>query len=389
MTAETQRGRSFCCKRPSYIVPESELSHSPECDLLPPTDQGHLRKYLATLGVAIVVASIAVGGFILQMQSDLLVEQKKINEASETGRLALDKKQHIILFLFQWAPLALGALAAFGIGLAIYGLKGWAKKQKTIDQKEETEAEKVKVELESLQASEGRKALERERDVEAALKEIARDGSEEALGDLECESVGGPQGSDEGDAEAGRHSDGSVPTGDAPSATASAAKGAVSRAEARNEIVALENAFIQKLSSLFGKDNVVNGAQILPAAQQDSEELGIYIDAVAVDPVSRQGFALELKSLRSTTPFRYYNALITCALAAKRLREMKMFSAQSFKPVLVIIIEDDEIGMSRIGLFRYQLEQVADLFAEAPKILIYAREQFMSLKNHELLYGLA
>ncbi|MFI5589817.1 hypothetical protein ACIA5G_32540 [Amycolatopsis sp. NPDC051758] len=361
--------------------------------MLPPTDQGHLRKYLATLGVAVVVASIAVGGFILQMQNDLLVEQKKINESSEVGRLALDKKQHIILFLFQWSPFVLGALALLGVGLAGFGLKGWSRKQKVIDRKEESEAAKVQVELEGLRASEQLKAVERERAVEAALKESAREESESASGAPEYEPITRPEGVDDAQSEVESPPGSGAGESPAPedrstSTTAPSSKSSVSRVDARNEIMMLETTFIQKLSALFGENNVVNGAQILPVGR-DADEAGIYIDAVAVDPASQQGFALELKSLRSTTPVRYYHALIQCVLAARSLRGHDMFSAKSFKPVLIIVIEDDEIGMERIGRFRHQLGRVADLFQETPKILIYTREEFMTLESHRLLYGLA
>lgn len=361
--------------------------------MLPPTDQGHLRKYLATLGVAVVVASIAVGGFILQIQNDLLVEQKKINDASETGRLAFDKKQHIILFLFQWSPLALGLLALSGIGLAVYGLRGWSKKQKVVDQKEENEAAKVKVELESLRASEHRKALERERAVEAAIEESSRESSSVTLDDSAAEFADRPESYDglaDGVEPLSRAGSGEVATSEkAPTVTtAPSLREPVSRSDARSEIMLLETTFVKKLSSLFGDANVIDGAQVMPS-RREASEAGIYVDAVAIDPASRQGFALELRSLRSTTPFRYYHALITCVLAAQGLQDRKMFSARSFKAVLVIVIEDDEVGTERISRFRDRLESVADLFKDVPKVLIYTREEFMSLEGHRLLYGLA
>lgn len=165
--------------------------------MLSPTDQGHIRKYLTTLGVAIVVASLGIGGFLLQTQSDLLVEQDKLAKLTPAARAAIERKQQIVLAATHWAPLVLGALAALGVGLAAWGLVGWRRKQLELDAKDraelgkiEGERDKIHAELAAMQMTAAEKAEELEQEAEELVRDDRsrhrEDGDEEAPGEPEA-----------------------------------------------------------------------------------------------------------------------------------------------------------------------------------------------------------
>ncbi|MCR6482050.1 hypothetical protein M8542_04430 [Amycolatopsis sp. OK19-0408] len=346
--------------------------------MLPPTDQGHLRKYLATLGVAIVVAAIAVGGFLLQAQNDLLIEQSKLNQASATGRAAIEQKQRIILFVLQWSPLALGILAAGGIGLAVFGLCGWAKRQKVLDQKDALEVEKGTAELEGLRATNRMREQERER----AVDEVIADSTEgEAVG---LASSGGDSESSTAPGKSGARGDGA-----AISIESVDGEDAAPRSSVRDEIIAVERELMRKLSQVFGEAYVVNGAQIGGETPGEAgPERLVYLDAVAVDPATKQGFAIDVRLMRSTSSWRYYSGLVNCVKGAIELERLRLHDASSFTPVMIAVIEDHEIGMSRIARFRILLEEAATLFINRPKVLIYSREQFFAMADNRFLFDL-
>jgi hypothetical protein len=49
------------------------------------TDQSHLRKYLATLGVVIFAGVISLSGLFLRLQDDLLIKQSDLDVFQHLG----------------------------------------------------------------------------------------------------------------------------------------------------------------------------------------------------------------------------------------------------------------------------------------------------------------
>lgn len=360
--------------------------------MLPPTDQGHLRKYLATLGVAIVVASLAIGGFILQTQSDLLVEQSKINSASPTGRAALEKKQHLILLVMDWSPLVLGLLSLFGIALAIYGLRGWSKRQEVLDAKDRLDVEKTQAELDGLRASAQVVEEEKERAINEVLDEEPGDALREAVGSSD-DADQSPELGDIGSRPGGSGVEVNGETPDIPAGKSQAGRVDVSnprareaaRVATRQDIELLEGEFTQKLAQIFGARNVVAGAEV--RKQSSDSPSGVFLDAVAIDPPSKAGFAFELKLNRHAILSNFYHGLIRSVVGARDLEDRRSLSAIKFTPVLVIVLSD-ETSTSKIQSLKMRLNSIVDVFIKSPKVLVYKREQFASLTSRQLYYDL-
>ena len=112
-----------------------------------PTDQSHFLKYVTTLGVAIVVATLGVGGVLLQTQSDLMIDRAKIATLTPTAQDALQQKQQDIALLLKIAPWVSAGLIAGGLILCTYGLLKWKNRQIALDEKDALEIAKLKTEI--------------------------------------------------------------------------------------------------------------------------------------------------------------------------------------------------------------------------------------------------
>jgi hypothetical protein len=113
------------------------------------TDPTHLRRYFATLGAAIAVGTFSVAGLFLNLQQDLLVTQSTFEKLTPTARAALMRRQEYLSFgtaILPWFVLV-GFLS--GIGLSVYGMAGWAKRQKVIDEREDIGLHKERARLTS------------------------------------------------------------------------------------------------------------------------------------------------------------------------------------------------------------------------------------------------
>lgn len=174
-----------------------------------PTDQTHLRRYFATLGVAIAVGTLSLAGFFLQLQQQLLVTNSTLVKVTPTARQAILRRQEYLYLgtlILPWFVLV-GFVG--GIGLAIFGIAGWARRQKVIDEREDVGLRREKVELHHLTGAEREAKLDRE------VKESAREGSS-----------------------------GFVHTRSA------------NVSNVRSEIIAIENALVVKLRELYGESDV-------------------------------------------------------------------------------------------------------------------------------------
>lgn len=97
------------------------------------TDQSHYRKYLATLGVALFVASVSLGGFILQLKGDLDIRVDDLSRLTRTAQSVIGLRHQLLLGLTVAAPYVIAAGVIGGIWLTIFGLKGWAQVQAELD----------------------------------------------------------------------------------------------------------------------------------------------------------------------------------------------------------------------------------------------------------------
>jgi hypothetical protein len=134
------------------------------------TDQTHLRRYFATLGVAIAAGTLSLAGLFLKLQQDLLVSQSTLASVTPTARSALLRRQEYLSVgtdVLPWFVLV-GFLG--GAGLSIYGIAGWARRQKVIDEREDIGLRTERVKF--LQLTDTEKADKLERDAKESAREI-------------------------------------------------------------------------------------------------------------------------------------------------------------------------------------------------------------------------
>lgn len=134
------------------------------------TDQSHLRKYLATLGVAVVAGVITVSGLFLRLQDDLLVKESELSELTPSAEETIKLRQQYLETATAVLPWFVCIGGGTGVGLAAYGLVGWARRQEIADERED-------IELRRLTAEE--RVAQLLYDAEAAVEDGASDTSEQ------------------------------------------------------------------------------------------------------------------------------------------------------------------------------------------------------------------
>lgn len=130
-------------------------------------DASHLRKYLATLGVAIIVGTISLASLVMRLQSELLVKQSELAELTPIARDTIERRQRYASVVTDLVPFLLLLGCMLGIGLAIYGIRGWTKRQAVTDEIEDLARDRSRTEVRRLTDSERLEKIEDE--VESAV----------------------------------------------------------------------------------------------------------------------------------------------------------------------------------------------------------------------------
>lgn len=125
-------------------------------------DASHLRKYLATLGVAIFAATVSLAGLAMRVQAELLVKQSELALLTPTARHTIERRQHYASVVTAFLPCMLLLGCLLGIGLAVYGISGWAKRQQVADDIEDSVREEKLLSVRALTDAERLKRLEDE-----------------------------------------------------------------------------------------------------------------------------------------------------------------------------------------------------------------------------------
>ena len=256
------------------------------------TDQTHLRRYFATLGVAIAAGTLSLAGLFLKLQQDLLVTKSTLANVTPSAREALLRRQDYLTFgtyVLPWFVL----VGLGGLGLSAYGLVGWARRQKIIDEREDIGLFKERAELHKL--TEEEKAEKLDRDVE--------------------ESAGEPPTVSAGE---------QLPT--LPN------RPETDMTRVRTEIVIIEGTLREKLAELYQRpDSVLTGVSVQGNSGQRLE-----IDAAVVNDPERPIF-FEVKYAASNV-----NVVRQILAGLQKLTRLTTTVALSnARRVLVIIVTDD------------------------------------------------
>jgi hypothetical protein len=252
------------------------------------TDQSHLRRYLTTLGVAIAAGTLSLAGLFLKLQQDLIVTQPTLARLTPTARATLLKRQDYLSF--GTAILPWFVLVGFfgGIGLAAYGMIGWARRQKVIDEREDIGLRKERVELRQLTDTERSNKLDRE----------ARESVEEP-------SMTSPS----------------------PSST--------SLTDVRTEIAILENALVQKLRTIYSPRDV-----LASAVTYSHDGAAVEVDAV-VNPAGNDTVVFEIKYASNSDSRAIANRVFDGFQQLMRATSNLASGKVNPTGVLVVVLSDD------------------------------------------------
>jgi hypothetical protein len=334
-----------------------------------PTDQSHFRKYLATLGVAIVVGSLGLGGYYLQAQSDLLISLDQISKLTPTAQAALRKKQDIILAAAQFAPWVIGILLLVDIWISVTGLVGWSKRQSVIDRKDDLELNKLDAEYRAMTNPEKEKKAQLEAIDLLSAEIVALTESDER----ETEPLDASEETPSGEKT-------TEPT--APVEYAGADPHNIkSMPSLMSEVVRAETLLSRKLIASFGGGHVLTGARI-------STELSkgwLEVDALVVREHRRKQAPMlfELKLIRrpGSVSRTLTSALTHIALAAEFV---EVGLAPDPLAIAVILIDEKTIGMDSLSRLKIEIKNQARVIrtalARPPIVLTYGVTEFESLK---------
>jgi hypothetical protein len=262
------------------------------------TDQTHLRRYFATLGVAIAAGTLSLAGLFLKLQQELLVTQTTLATVTPTARDALLRRQEYLSFgtvVLPWF-VRIGLLG--GVGLSAYGMIGWAKRQRVIDEREDIGLRREQVEL--LQLTDTEKADKLDRDAKEAARE---------------------------------------------SASAFSRTNQAIFANVRTEIVMIEQVLVEKLSEIYGPNDVLSSV-----VMQTPEGQRLEADVV-VRPRKSGPTIFELKY--ASTPNGVMNRILNGLHQV--VRAARLTNAEG---VLVIVVSDDFTPM-RIEQLNARARQMA------------------------------
>lgn len=113
-----------------------------------------LNKFLVSVGVALMTISILIVWLFFREPFDLLLEQKTIDNLTETAKTIILTRQGQVSYLLWIIPWVALILFLLGLTSLIIGLIRWLKKQRLLDERDELTNKKLQKELEKLSEKE-------------------------------------------------------------------------------------------------------------------------------------------------------------------------------------------------------------------------------------------
>ena len=110
------------------------------------TDQGHVTKYMTTLGVAMVAGTLTLAGLFLRVQEALLLPQGEIELLTPLAQSTMTRRQGYLDVATSILPYFVAVGTVAGLLLVAAGLFGWMKRQRISDTLEDIALEKGKAE---------------------------------------------------------------------------------------------------------------------------------------------------------------------------------------------------------------------------------------------------
>ena len=132
-------------------------------------EYGDVNRFLVSTGLVLISLSLAVPYFYLSDDFGLYIEQEKVKTFSVTIQTIISDKETIIKTIQKYIPWTSLGLFVTGLGLLVVGLIRWFKRQGKIDERENLDIQKLKLEIDDLTPEEKREKAK----VEVQANEIA------------------------------------------------------------------------------------------------------------------------------------------------------------------------------------------------------------------------
>jgi hypothetical protein len=328
------------------------------------TDQSHFRKYLTTLGVAVMAGTLSLAGLFLRLQQDLLVSKSTLAGLPSNARDALVRRQDYLTIATWFLPWFVIAGSLGGLCLSIFGMVGWAQRQRVSD------------ELEDIDLRKGRAEVRRMTDAEKADK-IDREAEEASQSPSEQNSPPGQVAEGKGSVspETGK-TDPDKPRTEGSGEDRPSAKGEASAENAifssiRTEYSLIEQELAQKLRSVYASSDVATDLVVRTITKNRVEA-----DAV-VRPSGPNTIVFELKYTRSRN-----NAMNQIVSGLQNLA--RSTEALNATGVLVAIV-NDAASQQEVDRWRAQAIELADTYKKVARIYVGRYADFKALSGAELL----
>lgn len=124
-------------------------------------DFSSFYKFIVSIGLIIFAFSIALPWFILHESFDTAIKQFEISELTNTAQQLVTIRQTTGLWFISnvvWFSVIIGLI---GVLLIVFGLGIWYQRQRVIDQKEDVELEKLRLDIHPMSGSQvSQKALD-------------------------------------------------------------------------------------------------------------------------------------------------------------------------------------------------------------------------------------
>lgn len=206
-------------------------------------------KFLVSLGIVLTSLALLLPWLFLRESFDALISASDIGDLTPTAQSLINYRQTTALWFIQNLVWISSLLAVIGLFVLGYGTFLWSKKQRVLDQKEQLETEKLRLEVKSMTPE------------QIAVK-VIKETQEETLVEKEPSPIGPPE-----------------------PITAPSSESYISH------YFHIENALMAKLTACFGKDKVLTHQRV-----RDAE-----YDAVVNADIKSHDAIFELKLIRSPT----------------------------------------------------------------------------------------
>jgi hypothetical protein len=137
-------------------------------------DFSDLNKFIVSMGLVLIGLSFFIPWLFLNDGIKSLISTENFNNLTELSKSLAIKNQEYSLKFIKWIPRILWPFLILGIGISIYGLIRWFRKQSKIDEKEDLELRKLRLDLDT-------KVLSVEEIKQKAINEIKQDANLELV----------------------------------------------------------------------------------------------------------------------------------------------------------------------------------------------------------------